>query len=97
MSSSEIDVAAANFKTMESFFKFDALTVISLITTNRISELTTAAQPAITGIAVYVVPFAIGFILSLVLWMFLCCCCTCPDCCPSKCCQHEDNILYTKC
>lgn len=43
------------------------------------------------------VPFVIGLVLSLTLWTCLCCCCTCPGCCPSKCCQHDENLLYTKC
>lgn len=50
-----------------------------------------------SSLGIYVAPFVIGLLLSLTLWAFLCCCCTCTSCCPSKCCQHDENILYTKC
>lgn len=62
-----------------------------------LSGMLAQGQNAMVGLGVYVVPFVIGLILSLTMWTCLCCCCTCPGCCPSKCCQHDENTLYTKC
>lgn len=56
-----------------------------------------AAKEQASTLGIYIAPFIIGLLLSVTLWAFLCCCCTCPSCCPSKCCQHDENILYTKC
>lgn len=62
-----------------------------------LASLQTAGQNAMGGVIVYIAPFIIGLFLSLSLWTCLCCCCSCPGCCPSKCCQHDENIEYTKC
>ena len=45
----------------------------------------------------YVGPFVIGFVIIILIWMFLGCCCCCPSCCPSKCCQKPEEQPYTKC
>lgn len=47
--------------------------------------------------AVFVAPFLLGLLITLLIWPFLCCCCCCPSCCPSKCCQKPENEQYTKC
>lgn len=40
-----------------------------------------------TNLGIFVGSFAVGLIIFLIIWPFLCCCCVCPSCCPSKCCQ----------
>lgn len=91
------ETAKSYFTTMDSYFKVDAMSILSKATSGDTTAIMTAAQPAITGFGIYVIPFAIGLLLSLTLWLCLCCCCTCPGCCPSKCCQHDENLMYTKC
>lgn len=54
-------------------------------------------QEQTKGFALWVGPFALGFVLLLLFLPFLSCCCCCPNCCPSKCCRQEDSKLYTKC
>jgi hypothetical protein len=42
-------------------------------------------------IGVYIGFFAVGLLVLIVMWPFLCCCCCCPKQCPSKCCQKSDE------
>lgn len=62
-----------------------------------LNAITGSGQSMVVGLGVYIVPFFLGLILSVTMWTCLCCCCVCPHCCPSKCCQHDENLLYTKC
>ena len=50
-----------------------------------------------TKLGMYVGAFALGLVIFLIIWPFLCCCCTCPSCCPSKCCQKPEEEQYSKC
>lgn len=54
-------------------------------------------KEAMTKYGIYVGSFAVGLVIFLLIWPFLCCCCTCPYCCPSKCCQKPEDEQYSKC
>lgn len=54
-------------------------------------------QSSQSALGVFVGFFAVGLVIMMFQWMFLCCCCCCPGCCPSKCCQKNENEQYTKC
>lgn len=41
--------------------------------------------------------FLVGFVVIILIWMFLGCCCCCPHCCPSQCCRKDESEQYTKC
>ena len=71
--------------------------MIAAALAGNMNQVTESLQAQASTLGIYVAPFVIGLLLSLTLWAFLCCCCTCTGCCPSKCCQHDDNLLYTKC
>ena len=49
------------------------------------------------NLGIFVAAFAVGCVIFIFIWPFLCCCCTCPSCCPSKCCQKAEDEQYSKC
>lgn len=62
-----------------------------------LAGLLAQAASLYTDLGLFVGPFALGLVITLLIWPFLCCCCCCPSCCPSKCCQKPETEQYTKC
>lgn len=81
---------------MQASFSADGNSLVRTLITDLNSGIEQITSTA-TELIIFVVPFALGFIIIIFIWMFLCCCCVCPSCCPSKCCQKNEEEQYTKC